>query len=38
MDLPLSELPTTKWLDQNIHPDTKVFIVSWVTFDTGEKN
>ncbi|MAW06963.1 MAG: hypothetical protein CME61_01630 [Halobacteriovoraceae bacterium] len=37
MDLPLSELPTAKWLDQNIHPGTKVFCVSWVTFDTGKK-
>ena len=32
-----SELPTRKWLENEISPKTKIFCVSWVTFDTGKK-
>ena len=32
-----SELPTRKWLKNEISPKTKIFCVSWVTFDTGKR-
>jgi len=37
LDLPIEDLPTSKWLNQNIDPKTKVFCISWVTFDTGKR-
>jgi cysteine desulfurase / selenocysteine lyase len=37
LDLPLEDLPTSEWLHQKISPDTKVFCISWVTFDTGKR-
>ena len=37
LDLPLEDLPTSKWLEKNIDPKSKVFCISWVTFDTGKR-
>ena len=37
LDLPMEDLPTSKWLDKFIDPNTKVFCISWVTFDTGKR-
>lgn len=30
-------VPTAKWLSENIHPDTKIFNISHVAFDTGKR-
>jgi len=30
-------LPTVEWLQQNLSPKTKIFCVSYVTFETGKK-
>lgn len=30
-------LPTAQWLEKKLHPKTKIFNMSWVTFDTGKK-
>lgn len=36
--LPLNEeLPSVEWLEKNLHPKTKIFNISHVTFDTGKK-
>jgi cysteine desulfurase/selenocysteine lyase len=29
--------PTAEWLEKKLHPQTKIFDMSWVTFDTGKK-
>ena len=31
------DIPTVKWLEKNLSPKTKIFNMSWVTFDTGKK-
>jgi selenocysteine lyase/cysteine desulfurase len=30
-------VPTAEWLEKKLHPQTKIFDMSWVTFDTGKK-
>lgn len=37
--IPLGEelVPTAEWLESHLHPKTKIFNMSWVTFDTGKK-
>lgn len=30
-------VPTAEWLDSKLHPQTKIFDMSYVTFDTGKK-
>ena len=30
-------VPTAEWLERKLHPQTKIFDMSWVTFDTGKK-
>ena len=30
-------VPTTEWLEKNLKPQTKIFNISYVTFDTGKK-
>jgi len=30
-------IPTAKWLEKKLHPQTRIFSISWVTFDTGKK-
>lgn len=30
-------VPTAEWLDSKLHPQTKIFDISYVTFDTGKK-
>jgi selenocysteine lyase/cysteine desulfurase len=37
LDLEGQELPTVEWLEKKLHPHTKIFSVSYVTFDTGKK-
>jgi selenocysteine lyase/cysteine desulfurase len=37
LELPIEDLPTSSWLEKNIDPNTKVFCISWVTFDTGKR-
>ncbi len=37
--IPLGEelIPTAAWLEKNLKPQTKIFNISYVTFDTGKK-
>lgn len=37
--IPLGDqiVPTAEWLETKLHPQTKIFDMSWVTFDTGKK-
>jgi len=37
--LPLGDevVPTAEWLEKKLHPNTKIFNMSWVTFDTGKR-
>lgn len=37
LDLGDQEVPTAKWLAEHLPPKTKVFDMSYVTFDTGKK-
>lgn len=37
LDLGSFVVPTPEWLEQNLHPQTRIFNVSFVTFDTGKK-
>jgi len=37
LDLEGELLPTSSWLEKKLHPNTKIFNMSWVTFDTGKK-
>ncbi len=37
IDLEGELLPTASWLEKKLAPDTKIFNMSWVTFDTGKK-
>lgn len=30
-------VPTAEWLEKKLHPNTKIFNMSWVTFDTGKR-
>lgn len=37
--IPLGDevVPTAEWLEKKLHPNTKIFNMSWVTFDTGKR-
>lgn len=37
IDLGSEVVPTIAWLEKHLKPQTKIFNVSWVTFDTGKK-
>lgn len=37
LDLGEELVPTPEWLEKNLKPQTKVFNMSWVAFDTGRK-
>lgn len=37
IDLGDELIPTAEWLAKKLHPSTKVFNISYVTFDTGKK-
>ena len=37
LELGLELVPTPEWLEKNLKPQTKIFNISWVAFDTGRK-
>jgi cysteine desulfurase/selenocysteine lyase len=37
LDLGNEVVPTPKWLEENLTPQTRIFNMSYVTFDTGKK-
>jgi selenocysteine lyase/cysteine desulfurase len=37
LDLGTEVIPTPEWLEKNLLPQTKIFNISYVTFDTGKK-
>ncbi len=37
LDLGNTVIPTPEWLEQNLKPQTRIFNISYVTFDTGKK-
>jgi selenocysteine lyase/cysteine desulfurase len=37
LELGSSIVPTPEWLEQNLKPKTRIFNISYVTFDTGKK-
>ncbi len=37
LDLGSEVVPTPEWLEKNLKPQTRIFNVSYVTFDTGKK-
>jgi selenocysteine lyase/cysteine desulfurase len=37
LDLGNEVVPTAKWLEKNLKPQTRIFNISYVTFDTGKK-
>lgn len=37
LDLGSAVIPTPEWLEQHLKPQTKIFNISYVTFDTGKK-
>ncbi len=37
LDLGNEVVPTSKWLEKNLHPNTRIFDISYVTFDTGKR-
>jgi cysteine desulfurase/selenocysteine lyase len=37
LDLGTAIIPTPEWLEQNLKPQTRIFNISYVAFDTGKK-
>jgi selenocysteine lyase/cysteine desulfurase len=37
LDLGTEVVPTPEWLEKNLKPQTRIFNISYVTFDTGKK-